>query len=331
MEKELQNALRENNPAQLRKLLEEGANPNTSFDNFEYPDNPIGYAIKKGYVELVDILLSFGADPTKHMPFYGVKAIHLVGFCLDQFDISITKRIKMVKLFAKYGVNMNAKDCIGRTLLHFVILNNRCDMDKLITAIIKAGADMNAKDDDEQTPLHCACLNMNNFYLIPRLIRAGADMNAKNSKGESIIVRLLKQEQGRTEICRYNPYGDDDEYEISDYTIMDYFLQTYVKRTYIQDIKVPVKMLIEEGAQHSTTSIDDYSKVVADRLPDDVLRIVKSYINEDDALDIAIDYDFDEIAKLIAKKRNINLQNYKDMLYEQRSKIREDLYFRKRK
>ena len=299
MDKKLQEALRENNPAQLRKLLEEGADPNTNFDNFEYPDNPIGYAIKKGYVELVDILLSFGADPTKQMPFYGLKAIHLVGFPLAETDISITKRIKIVKLFAKYGVNMDAKNSMGQTLLHFVIGNNRCDMDKLITAVIKAGADMNAKDDNERTPLYYACLDMNNFYLIPRLIRAGADMNSKNSKGESIIVRLLKQEQFRVEICYYSRYECDREYEISDYTIMDYFLQTHVKRTYRQDIKMPVKMLIEAGAQVSTTSIEDYSKVVADRLPDDVLRIIKSYIKEDDPYKVAIYYDFDDIATLM--------------------------------
>jgi len=176
-------------------------------------------------------------------------------------------------------------------------------MDKLIDFMIKNGANMNVKNNNGYTPLYYACIDMNKFYLIPKLIKAGADINVKNNEGESLIIRLLKRPQTIKVIgyfIEYRPY----------YEIEDYFLKETVRRSLKEDIEIPVKMLIDAGANVSRTPIADYSKTVADRLPDDVLGIIQTYI-EDEPLKVAIEKGFDTIAELIANKREIDLIKYK--------------------
>ncbi|WP_323784613.1 ankyrin repeat domain-containing protein [Thalassovita sp.] len=74
------------------------------------------------------------------------------------------------------GADVNARDGIGKTALHWVA----GAQPKVIKALLEAGADVNAKDQLDRTPLHfvAATGSVENIRL---LLDAGADVNAQTA------------------------------------------------------------------------------------------------------------------------------------------------------
>ena len=66
-----------------------------------------------------------------------------------------TPHLEKIEVMIKSGlVDVNAKDKMGRTPLHWASWYNRIEIAELL---IKAGADVNAKNNEGMTPLHLAC------------------------------------------------------------------------------------------------------------------------------------------------------------------------------
>lgn len=306
--KQIEVAIKANNSHKLKSILQNTINPCLEFIAIGNL-SPLKYTIKNGFIKSIRVLLEFGANPNSLLHGYEPPIHYLVDTIDDGQPIST--RIQILKLLLQYKADINIKDKSGCTILHLLVYRNRCCLDTFIKFVIKSGADMNAINNDYKTPLYYACTNMNNFYLINMLIRKGADVNAKNNKGESIIVQLLNSPQ----YIRFRNYYDPDseDYymdEASDHIVEDYLLKRNVNRSLKGDIEIPVKMLIEKGAYISRTPIADYSKTVENRLPDDILGIIQSYI-EEDPLNVAIIKGFYDIAQMIADKRGIDLKKYK--------------------
>ena len=275
----------------VRYLLENGVDPNKEAHENRGGLTPLALAIEKGHVEIVRILLEHGANPNKKCIFRNYTPIQYLHSILSCRSLKpIGHLVKMLTLLVKSGGNINAKDEHGFTLLHNLIIDNKCCFDKLINKAIRLGADVNAKNNANLTPLYYVCDNMNNFYLLDRLVRAGADVNIKDARGNSLLIRLLNAN-------RYSSLSDSD-----DYIMNDYFLQRFVYRSYKKDMEIVARSLIEKGAYISRKPIADYSQTVADRLPDDVLGVIESYM-EEDPLDVAIENRHDGVVKLIATKR----------------------------
>jgi len=80
------------------------------------------------------------------------------------------------------GVDVNAVDGTGETILHLVFYQNSAN-DKAETAqfLISAGANVNARDDDGYTPLHFA----SSVPEIEVLLRNGAAINAESAIGKT--------------------------------------------------------------------------------------------------------------------------------------------------
>lgn len=307
-EKQIEVAIKANNSHELKSILQNTINPCLEFTAIGNL-SPLKYAIKKGFINSITVLLEFGANPNSLLHGYE-PPIHYLADTLD-YGQPISTRIQILKLLLQYNADINIKDKSGCTILHLLVYRNRCCLDTFIKFVIKSGADINAINNDYKTPLYYACTNMNNFYLINMLIRKGADPNIKDNEGKSMIIHLLN----RPQYIRFRNYYDpnsEDYYmdKASDYNVEDYLLKRNVNRSVKGDIEIPVKMLIEKGAYISRTPIADYSKTVANRLPDDILGIIQSYI-EEDPLDVTIRKGFDNIAQMIADKRGIDLEKYK--------------------
>ena len=82
------------------------------------------------------------------------------------------------------GADINAKDKFGDTPLHFVA--SWYGLTEMVDALIAAGADIHAKNRNGDTPLHCVALT-GPPEAAAALIAAGADIYAKNNRGDTLL------------------------------------------------------------------------------------------------------------------------------------------------
>lgn len=93
--------------------------------------------------------------------------------------------VELTKLLISAGLNVDAKNKSGESLLHRVINSDI----RNVHILIKAGADVNAQDNDGNTPLH-KIADYRKLGTVELLISAGADVNAENLNGETPLLLL---------------------------------------------------------------------------------------------------------------------------------------------
>jgi len=64
-----------------------------------------------------------------------------------------SRRVKAMQWLKEQGLDVNAKDDEGVTLMHCAARMDEVDM---LTWLKESGADVNAKDNEGKTPLQCA-------------------------------------------------------------------------------------------------------------------------------------------------------------------------------
>ncbi len=94
--------------------------------------------------------------------------------CTADFYLSATAQD--LQQVIDQGVDVNARDDVGKTALHWVAQAKP----EVITTLLTSGADVNAKDKWDRTPLHfvAATGSLENIRL---LLGAGAEVNAKTA------------------------------------------------------------------------------------------------------------------------------------------------------
>jgi ankyrin repeat protein len=160
-------AVEKNNLPQLKAFLRE----NPSLANIKKPwgETVLMHAIAHGNKSIVDYLISQGAD------------IHAKN-CADRGALwyAIMDRFDIMNELLSMGLDVNAKDSIGMTVLMMACLSNRVKMTQLL---ISKGADVNAQDYDGLTALiHVA--DGSKIELAKILIANGADLNMRVHSGE---------------------------------------------------------------------------------------------------------------------------------------------------
>ena len=140
-----------NNCSVVEYFLQLGQNPNLERGG----GTPLMSAAANGNIELLKLLLKYGADPD--LPGDG-KANALM---------SATGHTEIFKILVSHGANIHARDNYGRTVLIWAALHGT---EEVVTLLCKMGADPEIKDKGGNT----------------------AFTEAKN-KGRSGIVELLKK------------------------------------------------------------------------------------------------------------------------------------------
>ncbi|KAK2703938.1 putative ankyrin repeat protein RF_0381 [Artemia franciscana] len=91
--------------------------------------------------------------------------------------------IEGVKVIIDEGAEIDAKDVLGKTPLHYAVEKKRTSdikMTDIVKMLLDNGARINAKNRNGETPLHCA-IEKKNIIMTELLLRHGAHVNARDN------------------------------------------------------------------------------------------------------------------------------------------------------
>ncbi len=177
----------------VKLLLDAGADVNAVN---EYGFTNLYYAASECNMEIVQLLMSRGADPNLSgnpqtlndgaKPLHGIAHIPIENACYP-----------IAEFLIKRGADVNAKDNLNDTPLHHAAFRGNST---LISIFIRNGADVNKKGGMIRIPLH------NNAYggdlaSCKLLVEAGSNVNSQDSEGKTPLH--IAAEKGHPDICRY--------------------------------------------------------------------------------------------------------------------------------
>lgn len=165
---------------------------------------PIWYAVERGHVEVVTLLLRLGAHFLNQITAIKETLLHVavksgsVPICQsllgaganpnESFStllMASSRSPDLLGCLRKAGANINMRDTNQETLLHKYVTYGDVPM---VCYILALGGDPNLSDASGRTPLHTALLygDLEAAATMTRvLIKKGADMNAQNSRWET--------------------------------------------------------------------------------------------------------------------------------------------------
>ncbi|RFU77375.1 ankyrin repeats 3 copies domain-containing [Trichoderma arundinaceum] len=164
---------------------------------------PIHRAALCGMAEVVKLILERpDTDVGVVIPSIELSALHC---SVEQREVGTTKL-----LLEAPGINVNAVDCRGRTVLYAAAKGaNDGSAPKIIALLVKHGANINQADESGMTPLYAAACrsfvyNYSNFMAVEALLNHGADPFSyqKNPNHWSIFHQLLRSSPNLKEVVR---------------------------------------------------------------------------------------------------------------------------------
>lgn len=167
---------------EVRKLLEEGGDPDT-FNNNQY--SLLTIASVRGYPQIVRLLLDYGARPDKFSR-SGPPLLYA----------SAQPQLECQKLLISAGADIRAESENGNEVLHFAATKNLGDS---VDLLISAGAKIDAKNKKGQSALMAAAA-IGAIDAVKRLLAAHADALLKDGEGKTALDQA--KAKGHQEIIR---------------------------------------------------------------------------------------------------------------------------------
>jgi len=149
-------------------LLSKGLSPDIKING----EAPIHMAVKKGWLDVVELLLRNLADPDIRDA-KGNTPLHLV---------STSVRLQMTQLLLSFKADPSLKDQEGNTALHKAV--KLAYEPKIVEELLKAGSPVNSQNLGGDTPL-MLCVKAGTYQYADALIGAGAGVFLRNLSGES--------------------------------------------------------------------------------------------------------------------------------------------------
>ena len=198
----LADAARSGNVDAARALINYGANPNADLSKQIVTESGAGmtlgaqgagsvlfYAAESGNPEMVRQILLY--HPNLEMrDREGKTAVFAAGEY--RYGDGDGARVECVRLLAKAGAHVNARDNKGNTPLHETFLT---DVEE---ELLRLGADVNARNKDGETPIFTTVDNS----AIALFIEHGADLTVRNNKGETVMEAAKRKGPLREDALR---------------------------------------------------------------------------------------------------------------------------------
>jgi len=207
----LTNAVLQNDPEAVEKLLADEYNRNSLIDEEKALDgktlrSPLDISINHGFARIITLLLNGGAnvnvlDNLNRTPLYhaaqkgnpdvmralinggaNIRLADNYGLTPLHVAASISGKARAVEAILEGHreiINLTTND--NSTALHLAAKNGKVEA---IHALIRAGANINMTNNDVDTPLHAAADN-GSVTAIRALLNANANINKRNGAGET--------------------------------------------------------------------------------------------------------------------------------------------------
>lgn len=196
-------AARSGDAAQVRRLLDQGADANIRDDKGRTPlfwassvvaRHPAEEGATPDYVQVATLLLDGGAAVDARDSIGRTPLLMSIAGAASEYGV-IGADEGMVRLLLAHGAQVNAQDDSGWSpLLRATGLF--ADQPALIPMLLSSGADVNGRLKDGRTPLMLAA-ELGKQDRLALLLDAHADVNAADEKGESALIKaaLFQSEQ----------------------------------------------------------------------------------------------------------------------------------------
>lgn len=215
-----------------------------------------------GNYESVKELIDQGAD-VNSSPAYmgGLTPLHKAVGLGDMAKLDLLKppipelvgrRLKVVRLLINKGANVNARDAMGRTPLHFTKTKEAAEL------LIKHGADVNAQDATagQVTPIQTLCATKTYVGVIDTLIQHGANVDYATSETTALVLAVRGGNQEVVELLVKN--GADINFSFKG---KDSVLENAIIPTLNGKSTKLAEYLIARGAFLTNSSLLGYSEL----------------------------------------------------------------------
>ncbi|MCJ1415568.1 Ankyrin-2 [Xylographa parallela] len=215
----------------LRLLLENGLDINVPC--LDCKPTALSCAAAGGLVDIVRLLLAFGADPNKEIPMLpmwppALPALHNAAGIGNE---------EIVTLLLASGADIQLKCCFGSTALHIAASSNECQMIRLL---VRHGADLEAVDTGRETPLLRA-IKQHKEDACKLLVELGASMDA-NAEEKTLGALAFAAQQGHLPILQY--LVD----KVTDIDVCDIGLGTPLHHAAALQLPGNIQLLLQRGA-----------------------------------------------------------------------------------
>jgi ankyrin repeat protein/mRNA-degrading endonuclease RelE of RelBE toxin-antitoxin system len=154
----------------VRRLLNDGADPNSIYAMNENGDTPLHIAVAHESLAMVKLLIEHDAD---------MEAKNVQQNITPLFFACVPKDNYILEYMLDHGANVNARGPNGSTLLSMACY---AGYPEKVTLLLNKGADVSLKDKKGRTALHFAC-KYKSPQIVKILLTKGADINAKSEGG----------------------------------------------------------------------------------------------------------------------------------------------------
>ena len=162
----------------------------------KYGLSPLMIAAQQGSLEIVNKLLTYGADP-KYQNTSGKDSLMLACFA---------GQLEIVKVLAKHGATLDSRDFSGSTALHWAVDGGHIEV---VRWLLNKGCQVDVKDyTSGWTPLMRLAMVKGNIYIARLLIQHGANISSMDKDGKSVL--MMASLNGELELVKLLLYKGAD-------------------------------------------------------------------------------------------------------------------------
>lgn len=175
----------------MKKAIAKGAD--IKYANFSKTrETPAAVAIQKGNIPVLELLMASGFSHDRFL-----NNLPMIIYAYE------ARQVKIVKLLAEKGADLDAENSLKESLLHLAVMKNDS---ATVQYLLGKGASPDRKGSQGRTPLFMA-VEKGNAKIAELLLKKGADANTFDNSGRNIMHVLASGRNTGKTITAFSGYG----------------------------------------------------------------------------------------------------------------------------